>query len=564
MLWLTPGIVGAAAAAVGAVVLLGWALDIERARVIVPSFYGMLPLASVGMLAAGASLWLQRTDARNAQIEWLPLVLATIPFLIGGITLLEWATGTSVGIDTLLFPGALAQMPWSPPGRIAVNSAAVFLFEGAALLLLQHDRKHGSLKAQILASSALLVAFIGVAGYLYQVPDLYAMNQRSGMSLLAALTHILLSLGLVLGSTRRGVASILVNEGTAGILARRMLPAAIVLPLVLGWLRFLGERNGLFGSDFGISVHAISNVIALAAAVAWSARALSRTDSSRTRLLFSEREARESAEMAKVEAEAARQEAETANSAKGEFLAVMSHELRTPLTAIIGYEELLSDGITGPVNEGQLQQLARIKASAEHLLELIEQILTFARTDVGRERAVSERTLVDDVMRAAASFVVPLARAKRIELLVETPPAGATIVTDPGRLRQILTNLLGNAVKFTDKGEVGIRGAIDGDRLAIEVWDTGLGIAPEHAEKVFEPFWQVEQKMTRRVGGTGLGLSVSRRLARLLGGDITFSSEPGAGSRFFLSLPLMGPPDPHTTPRSSQRIGPAPGREAQS
>lgn len=558
MLGLMPGIAGATAAAVGAVVLLGWALDIEIARTIVPSYYMLVPLGALGFLTGGASLWIQRVDARTAKLERLPIVLATGPLLIGGITLLEWAASWNFGIDLILFPAAVSQLPLSPPGRVPLNSAAVFFFEGAALLFLQHDRINGRLKSQLFGFSGMLVAFIGLAGYLYDVPDLYAMGQRSGMALLTAMTHLLVCLGLVLGSRRRGVAAILVNEGTAGILARRMLPVAIVIPLVLGWLIFKGEAMGMFGTSFGNSVHAISNVVALAAAAAWSARVLSKTDSSRTRLLFSEREARESAEMAKVEAEAARQEAETANSAKSEFLAVMSHELRTPLTAIIGYEELLSDGITGPVNEGQLQQLARIKASAEHLLELIEQILTFARTDVGRERLTLESTSIEEAMRSSVLFVVPLARAKRIELLVTTPPPDAIAFTDPGKLRQILINLLGNAVKFTDQGEVGIRGTVAGDWLKVEVWDSGLGIAPEHADKVFEPFWQVEQKITRRVGGTGLGLSVSRRLARLLGGDITFTSEPGKGSTFSLSIPIVSASTSRHTPRSNRNIEAAP------
>ncbi|HUQ19239.1 MAG TPA: ATP-binding protein, partial [Gemmatimonadaceae bacterium] len=278
---------------------------------------------------------------------------------------------------------------------------------------------------------------------------------------------------------------------------------------------------------------------------AWSARVLRITDRKRAELFVKERHARmlserarSDAEAAKAEADAARGEAESANGAKSDFLAVMSHELRTPLSAIMGYQELLADGITGPINEQQSQQLGRIKASARHLLSLIDEILTFTRIDAGREEVNLELVSLATLLEPAAEIVEPLARARNLHIEVMLPPNPIFVETDPVKIRQMVVNLLGNAVKFTDTGRIILTGDQKADQLMISVEDTGIGISSEHFERIFEPFWQVEQTATRRAGGTGLGLTVTKRLALLLGGDVSVTSTPGQGTTFTICLPI--------------------------
>jgi PAS domain S-box-containing protein len=236
------------------------------------------------------------------------------------------------------------------------------------------------------------------------------------------------------------------------------------------------------------------------------------------------------------------QAAAAANRAKSEFMASMSHELRTPLNAIIGYTSLLADGISGPVIPSQQEQLLRIRASATHLLGLIDEVLSFSRLEAGREQLSMHDVDVRAVFEEATSLVRPLAAAKKLPLVTELPAdadGALHLETDVLKLRQILVNLLTNAVKFTDHGTVSLAAAVDGDDMVFRVRDSGIGIPPAHLERVFEPFWQVEQAASRRVGGTGLGLSVTRRLARLLGGEVTVESTPGQGSMFTVRLPRV-------------------------
>jgi signal transduction histidine kinase len=233
----------------------------------------------------------------------------------------------------------------------------------------------------------------------------------------------------------------------------------------------------------------------------------------------------------------ARRAMEEANRAKTDFLATMSHELRTPLNAMIGYSDLLLDGIPEAVSAPVAASVERIGISARHLLGLIEEILTYTRVEAGREHVERAPTDLKRLLDEAAAIAEPLAADKGVDFRVDSPPNAVVVTTDARKVRQILLNLVGNAVKFTEKGSVTIGLRASEGVATFRVADTGEGIAPEHMENIFEPFFQVETRHSRRVSGTGLGLSVSRRLARLLDGELVAESKPGEGSTFELRLP---------------------------
>ena len=249
------------------------------------------------------------------------------------------------------------------------------------------------------------------------------------------------------------------------------------------------------------------------------------------------REINERLLLASLREEELRDQAQAANVSKSVFLATMSHELRTPLAAIIGYEELLADAITGPINDEQRVQLARIKRSAAHLLALVDEVLTLSRVEANREVISHELVDLGELVSEVTTIVAPLAAAKGIPLRTEVPDQPVTLTTDPLKVRQILVNLLGNAVKFSNGKPIDLTVRDEGRTVVFAVRDRGVGIAPEHAERIFDPFWQVRQRSDRPVGGSGLGLSVSRSLAQLLGGEVTVESTVGTGSTFTLRIP---------------------------
>ncbi|HVE78106.1 MAG TPA: ATP-binding protein, partial [Gemmatimonadaceae bacterium] len=246
-----------------------------------------------------------------------------------------------------------------------------------------------------------------------------------------------------------------------------------------------------------------------------------------------------------AEVQAAREVAEAASRAKSDFLAVMSHELRTPLNAIGGYAELIELGIRGPVTEQQREDLARIQRSQCALLGLINEVLNYARLETGAVTYDLADVLVAEAVGAAEVLVSPQLRAKGLGYGWAGGDPGLAVRADRDKLQQILLNLLSNAIKFTN-ARPGLPGrvevsceAVDG-RVLIRVHDTGVGIPTDKLGAVFEPFVQVDARLTRTTEGTGLGLAISRDLARGMGGELTAESEVGVGSTFTLTLPAAG------------------------
>ena len=235
---------------------------------------------------------------------------------------------------------------------------------------------------------------------------------------------------------------------------------------------------------------------------------------------------------------AAQRQALTAVRAKADFLAVMSHELRTPLNAIGGYAELLKLGVRGAVTPEQRADLARIQAGQKQLLGVIDDVLAYTKLEAGILHFVVEDVALDELLTGCCALVGHEARQKKLELRRSGSMGTLAVRADAEKVQQVVLNLLTNAIKFTDPGGTITISCQEerGERIDIIIADTGRGIASSDLECVFQPFVQVDAKLTRAQDGTGLGLAISRQMAQRMGGDLTVVSEVGAGSRFTLTL----------------------------
>ena len=513
----------------GLVVLVGWAIHSDALKSVLPGYVSMKPNNALCFVLSGTALFLGYFLPSTDWTRKAGIGLASLVILITGITLFEYGTGTSLGIDQLLFSDSPNPPFTSVPGRMSPNSAIIHLLFGSALVLLSRGPR-GVLLAHSLTLAGLFVALLALIGYLFNAQVFISILSQTQVALHTVLGFWLLGLGILCARPKKGLMASILANNPGGIIVRRLIAPAIVTPLFFGWIAFQGLGRGFYDAGFAASLIVLSSMIIICVLAIRSVVELNRIDIERKRL-----------SQAQLNADAREVGALEASRLKSEFVANVSHEIRTPMNGVLGMTSLLLDSNLTPE---QRENVETIRQSGDALLSLVNEILDFSKIEAGKivleQKPFSLSMCVDEVINLMAVS----ARRNKINLISFIEPhVMEAFLGDAARVRQILINLIGNAVKFTEVGEVTLHVTStpvrdNVYRLEFTVSDTGLGISPDALKLLFRPFMQGDASATRKHGGTGLGLTISKSLVELMGGEITVSSLVGVGSIFKFSLQL--------------------------
>jgi signal transduction histidine kinase/CheY-like chemotaxis protein len=513
----------------GLMVLAGWALHIEALKTVFPGYVSMKANTALCFAISGTALLLGYLSRPQAWKKNLAVMLAMAVIFIGGATLAEYISGYSLGIDQWLFPDSATSVGTTQPGRMAPNSAVTFLLFSFAILLLSRGPR-GALAAHVLALAGLFIALLALIGYLFEAQIFVSVFSLTKVALHTIAGFWLLGVAILCARPKKGIMAAVLANSSGGLIARHLIGPAIFTPLFFGWIAFQGLRHNLYDAGFTACLIVLSSMIVICVLTTRSIMELNRIDIERRRLSD-----------ARLSSDAREVGALEASRLKSEFVANVSHEIRTPMNGVLGMTSLLLDS---NLNPEQREHVETIRQSGDALLTLVNEILDFSKIEAGKvvieEKPFALATCIDEVMNLMSVGAL----RKKINLISFIEPHVMPVfLGDAARIRQILLNLIGNAIKFTDVGEVTLQvnsAPVKDNLYQLEflIRDTGMGISPEALLLLFQPFQQGDASATRRHGGTGLGLTITKRLVELMGGEVTVSSVLSLGSAFRFSIAL--------------------------
>lgn len=550
---------------VGLVVLLSWAFGIGSIKSLFPSTAAMKANTAACFVLSGASLLFLRDEARSRKFRYIGIACAALVSLIAMLTVSEYLARWDLRIDQLLFADRSDLASLFPPGRMALGTATNFLMLGVALALVGARRAFGLTQELVLL--ALLYSLLTLVGYLYGASSLYNILPHVGIALHSTMAFIVLCLGVLCARPDQGFMAVLTSRSVAGVMLRRLLPAAVCLPILVGWVRLLGQRAGYYETEFGVALAALSSVIVFGALTLLTAKLVHRLDSERTAVEIALRDAHEGLEARVKErtaelqasndrlsfemAERARAEEALRKSderirqtqkleAVGRLAGGIAHQFNNLMTIIIGYSELLQ--MRKVDSDPDFDKLGEIRKAGQRAAALTSQLLAFSRRQVRQPSMVDVNQVivgVDEMLRGLLG--------QRMGLKTSLEPSLGKVMADPAQMEQILINLTLNARDAMEAGgllsietrnvnvdgEGATRGLHPGDYVLLSTTDNGSGMDAETQARIFEPFFTTKEQGQ----GTGLGLSVIDGIVRQSGGHVEVTSALGEGSTFNVFLP---------------------------
>jgi len=525
-LWSTPSraslFAGCYAFGVGLLALAGWVLNVK-----VLAGWGndivMQPNTALAALLSGLAM-LAVIGKRNR----LGTVFAAPVGLIGIATLFEHVTKIDLGIDMLLTCGRGWGAATVSPGRMGLPACVCFTLLGFTLVIVSIKGRPYKF-VPIVGIALTAICSLSLVGYTFKATAMFSAPAWTAIALQSATVLFAMGVGLIAGAPEYQPMNLLLEKSAAGHVFRRALPFTLFLPLVAAWLRTQGEEMGLYETLFGRALLVLV-LTAMLIALLWNCVLIIRTHEEKQR-------------QAERELNAAIERERKANKAKSEFLANMSHEIRTPMNAVVGLSNILA--MSKPLTDKQRTYVSVLQESSNSLVELINDLLDISRIEAQGINLEQNPFLLSELVESVVQMMQTRAQEKGLAIGCDVGGiVGNAYVGDVLRIRQILHNLCSNAVKFTDRGYINVFAcarSVENDiaQIAIEVVDTGIGVAPDKLEIIFDKFTQADTSISRHYGGTGLGLAISRTLAVLMGGSIELRSTPGQGSAFTVVLPLM-------------------------
>jgi signal transduction histidine kinase len=489
--------------------------------------------ALMSMCAGGALIFLTLGTKSSARVT---RALALVVLGIAGATLLEHITGFDLGIDDVLVNHGWGNLAAVSPGRPGPPASLSFALLGSAVILCTFGsvgRRLASLMA-VLVSAAMLFS---LTGYAFQADRLYGIARFTGIAMQTATVILDLAIGILAAIPEEQPTRTLCGKGSAGVLARRALPALVTLPIILGWFLLQGQEAGIYDARLGCALLVTVLIVVLCGLLWWCMGALRQRDET-VRLhqasLLEEIAERGRAEQQMLEAV---QRAEEASRTKDNFLAVLSHELRTPLTpALMTASHMATDPTLSADVRGAFEMIRR-NVGLE--ARLIDDLLDLTRISRGKVRLQIAPCDMHALLKECTQIVAGDLKDRGLALNWDLSAQEYHVRADATRFHQVMWNLLKNAIKFSNHngGSISIRTCNPKpERLTIAIEDNGCGIEAEALERIFQPFEQVKRDS---FGGLGLGLSISKAIVELHGGQLRAASEgPGRGATFTVELPM--------------------------
>lgn len=513
---------------IGLLVLIGWRSDITVLKGILPGLATMKANTAISFVLSGLSLWLLGRRNSSLPVNLVARFLALATVLIGLLTLMEYLFGWDPGIDLLLFREAQGAEEMPYPGRMSPVTAANFILAGLALLFL--DNRHYVWPSQLMSSVAVLTSFLALAGYLYKVKSLYAIASYSSMALHTAILFLVLAFSILLVRPGQGLMAVISSDSMGGMLARRLLPIAAIVPLAAGYLRLIGQQAGFYDTEFGLSLMVVFSTAILVILIGWNVVSLHRTDLERQQVTEEVRRLNEELEERVVERTG---RLEAMNKELEAFSYSVSHDLRAPLRAIDGFSRIMLEDCADRLDDEGRRFLNIIRSNTQKMGLLIDDLLAFSR--LGRQ----EIRRMDTDMEALVTSVVESLRATVPERVLQfdvkhLPPAYG----DRSMLQQVFMNLLSNAIKYTrpkEKAVIEIGCWSEGDENTYYVKDNGVGFEMEYVNKLFGVFQRLHSE--EEFEGTGVGLAIVQRVIHRHSGRVWAEGKLNEGATFYFTLP---------------------------